>query len=52
MIPKKIFPDNLRHFFAVNFYLITRNLVKLADILGHSSIEVTRGYARSGMEEC
>ena len=50
--PEKIFPHNLRHFFAVNFYRITRNLVKLADILGHSSIEVTRGYARSGMEEC
>lgn len=50
--PEKIFPHNLRHFFAVSFYRITRNLVKLADILGHSSIEVTRCYARSGIEEC
>lgn len=50
--PEKIFPHNLRHFFAETFYRFTGNLVRLADILGHSNIEVTRNYARSSMKEC
>lgn len=40
----KVFPHNLRHVFAVAFYQTSRDIVKLADILGHSSIETTRIY--------
>jgi len=50
--PEKIFPHNLRHFFAVQFYQMTKNLIHLADLLGHSSMEVTRIYARSSEEDC
>ena len=42
--PSKVFPHNLRHLFAVTFYRVTRDVAKLADILGHSSIETTRIY--------
>ncbi len=38
----KIFPHNLRHLFATTFYRVSRDIVKLADVLGHSSIETTR----------
>lgn len=41
---KKVFPHNLRHLFAVTFYKIEKDIVRLADILGHSSIETTRIY--------
>nr|WP_297864085.1 tyrosine-type recombinase/integrase [uncultured Acetatifactor sp.] len=40
----KVFPHNLRHLFARTFYQISRDIVKLADVLGHSSIETTRIY--------
>lgn len=40
----KVFPHNLRHLFATTFYKVTRDVVKLADILGHSSINTTRIY--------
>lgn len=40
----RIFPHNLRHLFAVTFYKASRDIVKLADVLGHSSIETTRIY--------
>ena len=40
----KVFPHNLRHLFAVTFYKTTRDIVKLADLLGHSSINTTRIY--------
>lgn len=40
----KVFPHNLRHLFAVSFYRTTRDIVKLADVLGHSNIETTRIY--------
>ena len=40
--PSKVFPHNLRHLFAVTFYRVCRDIVKLADVLGHSSIETTR----------
>ena len=40
----KVFPHNLRHLFARTFYRACRDIVKLADILGHSSIETTRIY--------
>ena len=40
----KVFPHNLRHLFATAFYRACRDIVKLADILGHSSIDTTRIY--------
>ena len=42
--PTKVFPHNLRHLFARTFYTIEKDIAKLADILGHSSIETTRIY--------
>lgn len=42
--PGKVFPHNLRHLFARIFYSIQKDLAKLADLLGHSSIETTRLY--------
>ena len=42
--PTKVFPHNLRHLFATAYYRIYKDVVKLADILGHSSIETTRIY--------
>lgn len=40
----KVFPHNLRHLFATSFYKICKDIVKLADVLGHSSVETTRIY--------
>lgn len=40
----KVFPHNLRHLFARVFYKVCRDVAKLADVLGHSSIETTRMY--------
>lgn len=48
---KKVFPHNLRHLFAVTFYRQQKDLAKLADILGHSSIETTRIYSMESGEE-
>ena len=42
--PSKVFPHNLRKLFARTFYGIEKDIAKLADILGHSSIETTRIY--------
>lgn len=42
--PKKVFPHNLRHLFARVFYGIEKDIAKLADILGYSSIDTTRIY--------
>ena len=42
--PGKVFPHNLRHLFARTFYKVCRDVARLADILGHSSIETTRIY--------
>ena len=48
---KKVFPHNLRHLFARTFYNLEKNISKLADLLGHSSIETTRIYImESGAE--
>ena len=41
---QKVFPHNLRHLFVRCFYSIDRDIAKLADILGHSSINTTRIY--------
>ena len=44
-VPKeKVFPHNLRHLFARTYYTIQKDIVRLADILGHSSINTTRIY--------
>ena len=42
--PAKVFPHNLRKLFARTFYSIEKDIAKLADILGHSSIDTTRIY--------
>ena len=42
--PGKVFPHNLRHLFARIFYRVCRDVARLADVLGHSSIETTRIY--------
>jgi len=47
----KIFPHNLRHLFAQNFYRVSKDIAKLADVLGHSSIETTRIYIQTGYGE-
>lgn len=47
--PEKVFPHNLRHLFARTFYGLEKDLSRLADILGHSSVNTTRIYtAESG----
>ena len=51
VVPSKVFPHNLRHLFATAYYRAYRDIVKLADMLGHSSIETTRIYlVESGAE--
>ena len=45
--PSKVFPHNLRHLFATVYYRACRDIVKLADILGHSSINTTRIYLQT-----
>ena len=48
---QKVFPHNLRKLFARSFYKKERDIVKLADVLGHSSIETTRIYIMSTGKE-
>ena len=49
--PSKVFPHNLRKLFARTFYDLEKDIAKLADILGHSSVNTTRIYIVStGME--
>lgn len=47
----KVFPHNLRHLFAITFYKQTKDIVKLADVLGHTSINTTRIYLISTGKE-
>lgn len=47
----KVFPHNLRHLFAKSYYNVYHDIVKLADVLGHSSIETTRIYLISTGQE-
>ncbi|MGN1028240.1 MAG: tyrosine-type recombinase/integrase [Faecousia sp.] len=47
----KVFPHNLRHLFARSFYQERKDIVKLADVLGHSNIETTRIYLLSSGQE-
>ena len=49
--PRKVFPHNLRHLFARRYYHQHRDIAKLADILGHSSINTTRLYTISSGRE-
>ena len=44
VLPSKVFPHNLRHLFARTFYKVYKDVVRLADVLGHSSIDTTRIY--------
>ena len=49
--PTKVFPHNLRHLFATIFYQAYKDIARLADVLGHASIETTRLYlVSSGVE--
>ena len=49
--PEKVFPHTLRHLFAVTYYRMQKDIVHLADILGHSNIEYTRIYTFTSEEE-
>lgn len=50
--PSKVYPHNFRHLFATTFYKACKDIVRLADVLGHSSVETTRIYlAVSGEEQ-
>lgn len=51
MDAEKVFPHNLRHLFARTFYKQTKNLTALADIMGHSSLEVTRIYTLESLDQ-
>ena len=44
VLGEKVFPHNLRHLFARTYYTLQKDIVRLADILGHSSINTTRIY--------
>ena len=47
---KKVFPHNLRHLFARTYYTVQKDIVRLADILGHSSVNTTRIYTMESGE--
>ncbi len=47
----KVFPHNLRKLFARSFYKLNKDISKLADILGHSSIDTTRIYIATSSRE-
>ena len=48
---RKVFPHNFRHLFAVSFYRMEKDIAKLADLLGHASVNTTRIYImESGAE--
>ena len=49
--PGKVFPHNLRKLFAASLYKLQKDIAKLADLLGHSSIETTRRYIRETSTE-
>lgn len=51
VLPSKVFPHNLRHLFATTFYQVSKDIVKLADVLGHASIETTRIYLITSGQE-
>lgn len=49
--PGKVFPHNLRHLFARTFYGIGKDIVQLADVLGHANINTTRIYTATTFSE-
>ena len=49
--PDKVYPHNLRHLFARQYYSADKDIVRLADLLGHSSIKTTRIYTMESGEE-
>lgn len=49
--PRKVFPHNLRHLFAVTYYRQHKDVVRLADLLGHSSVNTTRIYLKTSGAE-
>lgn len=49
--PSKVFPHNLRHLFATVFYRACHDIAKLADLLGHSSVDTTRIYLQTAGTE-
>lgn len=51
VVPSKVFPHNLRHLFARTFYQAYKDVSRLADVLGHSSMETTRLYLISTSAE-
>ena len=51
--PAKVYPHNLRHLFARSYYEKEKDIVRLADYLGHSNVETTRRYTITGsMDAC
>ena len=52
VLPSKVFPHNLRHLFAQRYYQKTHDIARLADLLGHSSIETTRIYLAASGSDC
>ena len=48
----KVFPHNLRHLFAFTYYSLQKDVLRLADILGHSSVETTRMYTKISLIDC
>lgn len=46
----KVFPHNLRHLFARTYYSLQKDIVRLADILGHSNVNTTRIYTKENGE--
>lgn len=53
IVNSKVYPHNLRHLFARCYYEKEHDLVRLADYLGHSSVETTRRYTMTGnMDAC
>ncbi|MBO6041440.1 MAG: tyrosine-type recombinase/integrase [Oscillospiraceae bacterium] len=49
--PRKVYPHNLRKLFARSFYALDRDIARLADLLGHSSINTTRIYVMTSARE-
>ena len=47
----KVYPHNLRHLFAVTYYNLKKDIARLADLLGHSSMDTTRIYTMSSGRE-
>ena len=50
VLERKVFPHNLRHLFARTYYSLQKDIVRLADILGHNSVNTTRIYTMESGE--